>query len=197
MTRTCLILLLILSPLAAGAQEPVDDSATAAAAAGTPGNAPAHMTPGSTGASPVYWGGGVTLGFGDVTRIGVYPLVGYRVAPKLSLGAKIAYEYIKDTRYNVDHEYSNYGGGLFGRYFVVPQIYAHAEYQYNNYEIWYTDGSTNREWVPFLLLGGGFRTMISARTSAYVEVLFDVLQDDLSPYESGEPRFSAGVAVGF
>jgi len=50
--------------------------------------------------------------------------------------------------------------------------------------------------VPFLLLGGGLVQRISPRTALTVEVLFDVLQDDNSPYDSGEPFVSVGVGVG-
>ena len=54
-----------------------------------------------------------------------------------------------------------------------------------------------REWVPFLLLGAGYVQPVGPRTSVFAEVLFDVLQDDKSPYKGGEPFFSIGVGVGF
>ena len=43
----------------------------------------------------------------------------------------------------------------------------------------------------------GFVQPIGRNTVAYAEVLFDVLQDEKSPYKSGEPFFSIGVGVGF
>jgi hypothetical protein len=39
--------------------------------------------------------------------------------------------------------------------------------------------------------------MMTANTWAYVEVLFDVLQDNNSPYDDWEPFVSVGVGVGF
>ena len=57
--------------------------------------------------------------------------------------------------------------------------------------------TSEREWVPFLLLGGGLSKMVGARSWAYVEVLVDVLQDDNSPYDDWDPFVSVGVGVGF
>ena len=51
--------------------------------------------------------------------------------------------------------------------------------------------------MPFVLLGGGFVQRLGTNTSAYVEALFDVLQDDNSPYENWDPIIRVGIAVGF
>jgi hypothetical protein len=145
--------------------------------------------------SPVYYGGSVGLGFGNGFRIGVFPLVGVRVTPQFSLGAQVGYEY---ANYNEpDADASNYGGAVFARYRVIPQLYLHGEGRYVNYELFDVADDSTREWVPFILLGGGFVQRVSARTSAYVEVLFDVLQNDRSPYDSWEPSIRVGMAVGF
>ena len=48
-----------------------------------------------------------------------------------------------------------------------------------------------------MLLGGGFSQNIGPNTWAFVEVLFDVINDDNSPYESGDPFISFGIGVGF
>ncbi len=47
----------------------------------------------------VYFGGYMSLTVGSYTRIGVYPLLGYKFTPKLSGGLKIGYEYVSDKRY--------------------------------------------------------------------------------------------------
>jgi hypothetical protein len=111
------------------------------------------------------------------------------------LGAQVGYEYA-----NYDGpggEASNYGGAVFARYRVIPQLYVHGEGRYVNYELYDVADDATREWVPFILLGGGFVQRVSARTSAYVEVLFDVLQNDRSPYDNWEPSVRVGIAVGF
>ncbi|NNK01545.1 MAG: hypothetical protein HKP58_14145, partial [Desulfatitalea sp.] len=53
------------------------------------------------------------------------------------------------------------------------------------------------DWVPFLWLGGGFSQRLGQNTWAFVEVLFDVIQEEKSPYDDWEPVISVGVGMGF
>ncbi|MGB5847870.1 MAG: hypothetical protein WBH40_05240 [Ignavibacteriaceae bacterium] len=148
-----------------------------------------------------YYGG--TIGFSfwnDYTYIGIYPLVGYKVTPQFSIGGKIGYSYY--NYHNTDLSTNNYGGSVFTRYRVIPQFYLHGEFVYFSYEQQTYDlqtrqYGTERNWVPFLLLGGGFSQNVGQNVWAYVEVLFDVLQDENSPYEGWDPFISIGVGVGF
>ncbi|OYT13969.1 MAG: hypothetical protein B6I19_02405 [Bacteroidetes bacterium 4572_114] len=156
----------------------------------------------SSFASKLYFGGNLTLTFGSYTSIGIWPLVGYKVTPKLSFGLQPGYEYLKyDNYYGGDYETSSYGIRIFGRYRVIPQAYVHAEYASINYEFQRPniggDYEDYREWVPFLFLGAGFSQRVGGGTYAYVQVLFDVLQNENSPYGSGEPFWTVGVAAGF
>jgi hypothetical protein len=153
-------------------------------------------------ASKWYYGGEVGFAFSsNYFSIGVDPLVGYKVTPKLSLGAKIGYTYISNSSVDPTFNSSNYGGSIFSRYRVIPQFYLHAEFAYWSYEdaVLYFNKpyETERVWVPFLLLGGGFSQMISPNVWAYAEVLFDVLNDSNSPYDEWDPFISFGVGVGF
>jgi hypothetical protein len=65
-----------------------------------------------------------------------------------------------------------------------------------SYEYRQSNGNSTRDWVPFLYLGGGAIKPISPRTSAFVEVLFDVLRQN-SPYDPWQPIVSVGVTAGF
>ncbi len=148
--------------------------------------------------SKIYYGGGIGLSFwGDYFRISVEPMVGYKITPKLSGGIKIAYEYINDSRSSLSSTWHNYGGSLLLRYRIIPSVYAHAEYAYMSYQVSVADYTSNRDWVSFLLLGGGYSQQISKNTWAYVQVLFDVIQDEKSPYDTSDPFISVGVSVGF
>lgn len=143
--------------------------------------------------SPIYYGG--TLGFnifGDVFRISIQPLVGYKFTPQLSGGITFTYEYVRNNRVDPSLTYNNYGGSVFSRYRIIPQLYAHAEFAYMSYDL-----VGGREAVPFLLLGGGYSQRIAPTAWAYVQVLFDVLQDSKSPYKDWDPWISVGVAAGF
>ena len=144
-----------------------------------------------------YFGGDFSFSFGSYTRFGVYPLVGYKILPKLSVGAKIGYEYIKDSRYATDYETSNYGWSVFSRLRIFRNLYAHAEYQSINYDLYNSAGDSDREWVNFLLLGAGYSQPLGGNVRLNVQVLFDVLQADNSPYRAWEPIMSVGVSVGF
>jgi hypothetical protein len=148
-----------------------------------------------------YYGGNVGFSFwNDYTYLGVYPLVGYKITPQFSVGAKVGYSYINYK--DIDFDTHNYGGSVFTRYRIIPQIYLHGEFVYFSYErrtfsLINQQFGSERVWVPFLLLGGGFSQQISPNVWAYAEVLFDVINDNNSPYNSGEPFVSVGVGVGF
>ena len=159
----------------------------------------------SSGPSKWYYGGTVGFNFwGDYFYLSVNPLVGYQVSPKFSVGGKLQYAYINDKRYDgLELTSHNYGASVFTRYRPIYQIYLHAEFAYASYEN-YTYLSVNpyraeseRNWVPFLLLGGGFVQRVGPNASVYAEVLFDVIQDENSPYENWDPIISIGAGVGF
>jgi hypothetical protein len=191
--------ILILAPLAvagaaaaAAAQNatPADSAFAAAVDSLTLATIPAPPAPKTP--SKIFYGGSVMLSFGDVDQIAIYPMIGYKVTPKVSVGGKFGYEYLN---YDVSDESShNFGGGVFGRYRFVPQFYGHAEFQLVSYDL---IGDSGRELVPFLLLGGGLVQNLSANASAFFEVLVDVLQDNDSPYDDWEPRVSIGIGIGF
>jgi hypothetical protein len=145
----------------------------------------------------MYFGGYVNLSIGNYTVIGIEPLVGYKLTPKFSVGGKLSYEYISDKRYKEDYKTSNYGFSVFSRLRVTPKLYTHIEYSAMNYDLYYGIGDSNRKWVPFLFVGGGYSQPVSKNTWFTAEVLFDVLQNKNSPYKSWEPFFSLGFGVGF
>jgi hypothetical protein len=150
-----------------------------------------------------YYGGNIGFSFwNNYFYLGVYPMVGYKVTQQLSLGAKIGYAYISDNRYDPlpAINTSNYGASVFSRYRIIPQLYVHAEFAYWSYENAYLQNNsvvTERNWVPFLLLGGGVSQNVGPNVWLFAEVLFDVINDNNSPYESGHAFVSFGVGVGF
>lgn len=145
----------------------------------------------------VFYGGTLGLSFGDYFRLAVTPMVGYKLSPRVSLGLKVQYEYTVDSRYAQEVTSHNYGGSVFARYRIHPKVYVHAEFAEMSYKYASGNFTSERQWVPFILLGGGFVQPVSASTALFVEVLFDVLQDDKSPYAAWTPWISVGVGVGF
>jgi hypothetical protein len=179
---------------AAAAPAAAPTTTAAAATTAAPAAAPAPANGSSKRSDKIYYGGTVTLGFGSNTSIGVFPMIGYKLTPKISGGVAAGYQHVS---YGNNQSSDSYGGSVFARYRVGRALFAHGEYESYNYEIFHTAKSSSREWVPALLLGGGIVKPISPRTAAYAEVLFDVLQDKNSPYGSWEPIVYLGVSVGF
>lgn len=177
------------TPPAAGA-----DSLPAAAVAPA---APAVSAKAKAGPSKIYYGGSIGLTLGDYVRVSIQPMIGYKFTPKFSAGGKVTYEYVRDSRYTGTSSSNNYGFGVFGRYRFIPQLYGHAEFTGINYDVHSASGASQRDWVPFLYLGGGYAQQMGKNVSAYAEVLVDVLQDDRSPYQDWEPQLSFGIGIGF
>lgn len=147
--------------------------------------------------SKLYYGGYLNMSFGRYTVIGAAPLLGYKVTPKLSVGTKFSYEYINDKRFTQDYSTSNYGVSIFSRLRVTSKIYAHAEFASMNYDLYYENGESNREWIPFFFVGGGYSRKIAKNTWLNAQILWDVIQDEDSPYNTYEPFYSIGLGVGF
>lgn len=147
----------------------------------------------------LYFGGGVNLSFGTVSNLGVSPMVGYKIDQKgkWSAGLIVNYNYFSDNRSTPKYESSTYGGSLFTRYRVIPQLYLHAEYSQQNYELYsLISDQGSRVWVPFLLLGGGYAQPVGGNSFITFQVLWDVIQDPRSPF-GNQPWITGGIGVGF
>jgi len=147
----------------------------------------------------IWFGGGVGLNFGTVTAIQVAPLVGYFLdqKKKVSTGIGLTYTYYRDNRYAPAFTSNLYGYRLFARYRPISQFYVHGEFLNMNAELY--DPSQNeltRIWIPHILIGGGYVQSLGGRSSIYLQILFDVLQDPNSLYAT-QPLFGAGIGVGF
>jgi len=178
-------------PVQEAPQPPEQPSAQEAPAA-----APAPKKKGSV-KDKLYYGGHVNFSIGSYSLIGIEPYVGYKIIPRLSAGATFRYDYISDNRYQQNYNTHTWGGSVFSRLVLFRGLYAHVEAAQYNYEFFYSDGSSQREWVPFVFVGGGFSRRIGKRSSLNAQVLFDVLQDSDSPYRRWEPFYTVGVGVGF
>ena len=143
-----------------------------------------------------FYGGNVAASFGNYTMVGIYPLVGYNLTPKFSVGVKFLYQYISDKRYAETYTSSNYGGSIFARFRIVPPVYLHAEYSQMSYDQYYSQDESGRVSVPYVFVGAGYRQSLGGAVWLNAQVLFDVLQDSNSPYGSWEPFFSLGFGVG-
>ncbi|NNK81222.1 MAG: hypothetical protein HKO93_06970 [Flavobacteriales bacterium] len=142
------------------------------------------------------YGGDVVLSFSNnFTAIGGTPLVGYRVSDMYVVG--VGYTYIYQGNSNVSINY--HGPRLFNRFYPLPQLFAHAEFEYLSIKE-KVDVSNGEDLVfqtsfPALLVGGGYRQEIADGIFVNFMALYDVIEDRNSFYNGIVIR--GGVGVGF
>lgn len=163
-------------------------------------------------------GGGLGLGFGNVTNIGVSPRIGYRITDQFAAGVSLGYQYFKvNDFYEVynpgkmgydyyDYKTSMYSGGVWARYAPLQWLFAHVEYEHNfmtitNYRYAQTGTGAIEAFrenynAPSLLVGPGFRQPMGEHSSFNVMLLYDVIQNKYSPYYNRITP-SIGFLIGF
>lgn len=141
----------------------------------------------------IYFGGNFGMQFGTVTLIDVSPLVGVMLTPKFSSGVGLTYQYFNDTRF-AGGSSSSYGGRIFSRYNVLPNIFLHTELEKLSFENYnFLSDEFGRIWSNALFVGGGYFAPFGERGGANFTFLYNVVHDNLrSPYS--EPYV---IRVGF
>ena len=141
----------------------------------------------------LYFGGNLGLQFGTVTFIDVSPLAGVMITPKLSSGLGVTYQYYNDNRF-YGGQGSSYGGRLFTRYNVLPNIFAHVEYEGINWNAYsQRDNDFRRVWNKAFFVGGGYFAPFGSRGGANFTFLYNVLHENRNSYYA-EPYV---IRVGF
>lgn len=146
-----------------------------------------------------FFGGGVGLGFGDVSWVSAEPLFGYRISPQVAVGTSLLYQWQNDDRYGTSVSTTNYGARALVQYFPVPVFFLQAEYEYLDYEYVLSDFSTVRSNQSSYLAGAGISQPMGNRAFFFVSALynFSYKSDDLTYPYSSPWIYSAGVGVGF
>ena len=141
----------------------------------------------------LYFGGNLGFQFGTVTLIDVSPLVGVMITPRLSGGVGATFQYYDDSRFQ-GADGTSYGGRVFGRYNILPNIFAQAEYESINWEAYdFFAEDYRRIWSDALFLGGGYFVPFGRRGGANFTFLYNVLHDNQNSYYA-EPYV---IRVGF
>jgi len=146
----------------------------------------------------IFVGGNLALTFGSITFVGAAPMIGYKVSDKWSVGVGGSYYYFRDNIYDVSA--SIYGGLLMSRYLLWKGLYAEGDFEENNQLVYALDLQTGdlltqREWIPSLLLGGGYSQAIGDRSAFFISILYDVIQNPNSQYYR-IPVIRAGIGIG-
>ncbi|MGB0391802.1 MAG: hypothetical protein ACPGVC_06880 [Salibacteraceae bacterium] len=138
-------------------------------------------------------GGGLDLQFGNITAIGVTPLIAYAITDNVLIGSIFTYRYFNDNRAGSSYSTSTYGIAPFARVFVYEGLFIHGEY-----EMLYGEFDYQREhfWVNSLLAGAGYGSRIGDKGFAGVYLLWNFTEHDIYKiYSNPIIRFSIGVGL--
>jgi hypothetical protein len=129
----------------------------------------------------LYYSGGFDLRLGNITVIGLYPTVGYKIAGGFSAGLGVSYQYtyMRAGTYiiggiprtvSATGAQHVYGGKIFSRYKLPANIFLHTEYETLSVKVPYYD----RTWYGNLLAGAGYSASMGGRTSLNIMLLYNL-----------------------
>jgi hypothetical protein len=140
----------------------------------------------------LFIGGSLGLGFAsDQFSVGVNPEVGYSLNRWLDVGVVANFLYSSQSTIPYYSDISSkefvYGGGVFGRAYVLPFLFLTAQPEFNWTNVKETDQSSGETSTasanaPSLLLGLGYGRRIVGQNAFFIALMFDVLQNVNSPY---------------
>jgi len=145
-------------------------------------------------AERLYYGGNVQLQFGTYTVVGISPLIGYKITEQLSVGVTPSYTYFRDNFYRIG--YSVYGGSVFSRYFVIEDLFLHAEYERLYYPVIAGTGNTSKFYADRALVGGGYVMRFSDNAGFFLMGMYDLLWKQQSSFYLSPFVFRGGFVIG-
>ena len=137
----------------------------------------------------MFLGGGLSFSGKPTRTVGISPVFGIHIFPDFGVGLGADYFYAKRN----EDQIHSYGGKLFVQYHITKSLYAKSQFSYLYYNGTWIDTQYDSQFVPYLFVGGGIQRPIASRTILEVELLFDVLQDESSVFDAGQPIFNAGI----
>lgn len=135
------------------------------------------------------FGGSFGLQFGTQTIVDISPMTGYRLTKRLIVGVSPTYKYYSYVPFNSSRLSSNvFGGGVFTRYYLIDQLFAHAEYEFLHYR---SLNGTVKQYNDFksLLVGGGYMERIGGNSYFTISVLWNLNDTYNSIYNNPVIRF--------
>lgn len=132
------------------------------------------------------------------TFIDISPLIGYRISKIMLIGAGPVYNYYSENLYNSRYSFDVYGFRTMARVYVLESFFFQTGWDILNRSIYtfqYNTLQKDRIWVQNVWLGGGVRYMIGNNTYMFTSVLFNLNQNNYSPYPN--PFVQVGIITGF
>jgi hypothetical protein len=147
-------------------------------------------------------GGNLSLQIGNIsTSVVIAPTIGYRLTNRLTSGVGLSYQYYRNAGWGQMAGFTSvihmYGGSVYSRFRILPQIFIHAEYEGLNMDSqmgWLVNpDNTARFWEHNYFLGGGYRTRLGERAALNLMVLYNFNQNSLIYFQN--PIFRFGIDV--
>lgn len=146
-------------------------------------------------------GGGLNFGYsGDVLSAGLSPKVGYKLTNFFAAGVGLGYQYFRAPQYyqygaakTLYYKDNMVTPGIWAKCTVYNPIFLAADIEYNmiyrsETEPDYTQNGSPlvkvkaNFSVPCMLVGAGMKQTLGGRTCGTFEIMYDVIQDENSPY---------------
>ncbi len=145
---------------------------------------------------PSRWfiGGNLGLQFGTITILDISPYTGYKLTNKLSVGAGFTYQHLSEGKGDYKYTSNVYGGRVFSKYSIIPEVFAYAEYEVLNYEVAIDINRYARKNVSSVLVGGGYRQMIGHNLYSDIMILWNLTESPDSMYTN--PIYRVGIIIG-
>lgn len=133
----------------------------------------------------VTFGGNLQLQFGSYTFIYLSPTIGYIPFEKVNVGVGLIYNYIS-INYGAYGKYdqSIYGTHTYARYFITDGVFIQGQYDRLFQPGGSFFGKTDRIWVDYGMVGGGFRQSIGKKASLTTTLMYNLTPNLLSIYPS-------------
>ncbi len=154
----------------------------------------------------VFTGGNLGFNiFQNYLFLDLAPIVGYRLTENMGVGVGLRYSLIRDLTYKTS--WSNYGGSIFARYKIIPQLFIHTEIEAlrsYNFDL-LSPNYGNRAMAYMWFSGAGYSTGNGGGLNFSLMLLYDFIDHVNSPYQnaylfgpSGLPIIArGGVSIGF
>ena len=142
-----------------------------------------------------YFKGAFGMAFGDQTTINIVPQVSYSQNPYFDVGGGINYVYYYSSKKHITEKMNYAGINLFAR--INPFPYLTFQFQPELMSRWgkHNDDQVSGRLVPTFLAGGGF-TLPVGPGSINLLFLFDIIQNDYTPYGKNL-YYNLGYAIRF
>ncbi|MBL7857928.1 MAG: hypothetical protein JNM57_09575 [Cyclobacteriaceae bacterium] len=122
----------------------------------------------------VFTGGGFGLSFSNYSDFfSVSPIIGYKLTDKLATGLMFQYRYTKYKTISPPVTANDFGVSPFLRYNFYGPLFLHAEYEYLNYQIVYSNGEKSRLGFNSFMAGGGLFQPIGRNAGLYIVALYN------------------------